>query len=164
MVKAVLDTNVLVSATLFGGNPEKILNLAREGKIEILSSETISKEFRRVLQEKFGFSSTMAELTASEVGELSTLTTPTQKLNVIRQKEADNRVLQCGVEGKAGYIFLQLLVGLCFSIAQRLNIYDFRDSFCVYRSNPLLLSFSDTKFLAFSAISRALFVSSREGK
>ncbi len=104
MLKVALDTNVLVSATLFGGNPEKILDLVEEGKIKILISEEILEEFREVLQEKFGFSSSMAKLAASGIREISILITPTQRLSVIKEKEADNRVLECAVEGKAQYI------------------------------------------------------------
>lgn len=104
MVKVVVDTNVLISAALFGGNPEKILNLVEEGKIKILISEEILEEFRKVLQKKFGFSLNMAELAASGIGEIFTLITPIQRINVIKEKEADNRVLECAVEGKAQYI------------------------------------------------------------
>ncbi|MBA7619287.1 hypothetical protein ES703_26625 [subsurface metagenome] len=104
MVKVVVDTNVLVSATLFGGNPEKILDSAEEGRIEILISLPILEEFMEVLQEKFGFSSSMAELAASGIREISTLITPTQRLSVIKEEEADNRVLECAVKGKAQYI------------------------------------------------------------
>ena len=104
MLKVALDTNVLVSATLFGGNPKKILDLAGEGKIKILISEKILEEFREVLQEKFDFSLSMAELAASGIREISSLITPTQRLTVIKEKEADNRVLECAVEGRAQYI------------------------------------------------------------
>jgi putative PIN family toxin of toxin-antitoxin system len=104
MVKAAVDTNVLVSATLFGGNPEKILDSAREGKIELIISEEVLKEFEEVLKRKFGFSLDMAELTASDIKEISSLVIPTQKVDVVKEKEADNRILECGVEGKANYI------------------------------------------------------------
>ncbi len=104
MLKVVVDTNVLVSATLFGGNPEKILDLVEEGKIKILISEKILEEFREVLQEKFGFSLSMAELVASGIREISSLTAPTQRVNVIKEKEADNRVLECAIEGRTQYI------------------------------------------------------------
>ena len=94
----------MVSAVLFGGNPEKVLDLAKEGKIKILISEGILEEFRKVLQKKFGFSLDMARLAASSVKEISTLVTPDQKLNVIKEKEADNRILECAVEGKVQHI------------------------------------------------------------
>jgi len=35
MIKVVADTNVYISAILFGGKSEKIRKLAREGKVEI---------------------------------------------------------------------------------------------------------------------------------
>lgn len=41
MIKVVADTNVYISAILFGGKAEEIRKLAREGKIELLISETI---------------------------------------------------------------------------------------------------------------------------
>ena len=94
----------MVSAVLFGGNSEKILDLAKEGKIKILISEGILEEFREVLQKKFGFSLDMARLAASSIKEISTLVTPNQKLNVIKEKEADNRILECAVEGKVQHI------------------------------------------------------------
>lgn len=104
MVKVVIDTNVLVSATLFGGNPEQILDSAEEGKIKILISEEILEEFKGVLQRKFGFSLDIVEITVSAIKEISTLVTPTQRLNVIKKKEDDNRILECAVEGKVQYI------------------------------------------------------------
>jgi len=103
MVKVVVDTNVLVSATLFGGNPEKVMDLVREGKIKLIISEEILGEFKEVLKKKFGFSPDYAELTASDIKEISSLVAPTQKVDIV-EKEADNRILECGVEGKAGYI------------------------------------------------------------
>ena len=104
MVKVVIDTNVLVSATPFGGNPEQILDSAEEGKIKILISEEILEEFKGVLQRKFGFSLDIVEITVSAIKEISTLVTPTQRLNVIKKKEDDNRILECAVEGKVQYI------------------------------------------------------------
>ena len=44
MIKAVADTKVYLSSVLFGGKPEGIRILAREGKIELLISENILAE------------------------------------------------------------------------------------------------------------------------
>ena len=104
MVKVVIDTNVLVSAILFGGNPEQVLDSVEEGKIKILISEEILEEFKEVLQRKFGFSLDIVEVTVSAIKGISTLVTPTQRLNVIKKKENDNRILECAVEGKVQYI------------------------------------------------------------
>ena len=53
MIKVVLDTNVYISAILFGGKSETIRGLAKEGKIVILVSEEILAELAGVLKRKF---------------------------------------------------------------------------------------------------------------
>jgi putative PIN family toxin of toxin-antitoxin system len=51
----VLDTNVLLSAVLFGGRPQELVDLARDGRIRAVTSLYILDEFRRVLtQSRFG--------------------------------------------------------------------------------------------------------------
>lgn len=104
MVTAVVDTNVLISATLFGGKPQQVLNMADEKKIEMIISPDILEEFTHVLQEKFDFSQDMAELAASGIKDISTLVIPTQRLTVITERDADNRVLECAIEGNTQYI------------------------------------------------------------
>jgi predicted nucleic acid-binding protein len=53
-VKAVLDTNVLISAYVFpGGTPEAVYRLALEGRIEIGTSRPPLAELGRVLGQKF---------------------------------------------------------------------------------------------------------------
>lgn len=56
MIQAVADTNVYISAILFGGRPEEIRSAAKEGKIELLVSEIILAEIAGVLKRKFHFS------------------------------------------------------------------------------------------------------------
>ena len=58
MKKVVLDTNVTISALFWEGNPRKIYDLVRQGKLIVLLSDDMEKEFIRVLgYEKFGLSS-----------------------------------------------------------------------------------------------------------
>ena len=45
-MKIVLDTNVLVSGIFWGGVPEKILELAISGDVEIYATEEILNEYR----------------------------------------------------------------------------------------------------------------------
>jgi putative PIN family toxin of toxin-antitoxin system len=55
--KVVLDTNVTISALFWEGNPRKIYDLVREGRLIMLLSDDMTKEFIRVLgYEKFGLS------------------------------------------------------------------------------------------------------------
>ncbi len=104
MIKVVADTNVYISAVLFGGRSEEIRKLAKEGKIELLISETIIAEIACVLKRKFNwFDWQISELT-KDIRAITTLVTPILTLSVIKEDEPDNRVLECAIEGKAQYI------------------------------------------------------------
>ncbi|MSQ72665.1 MAG: putative toxin-antitoxin system toxin component, PIN family [Betaproteobacteria bacterium] len=48
-MRVVLDTNVVVSALLWGGMPKKLLELASEGAIDLTTSDTLLEELGRTL-------------------------------------------------------------------------------------------------------------------
>jgi len=50
-VKAILDTNVLISGIFFSGTPYEILAAWRDRKIELIISPEILEEYRRVGEE-----------------------------------------------------------------------------------------------------------------
>ena len=55
-MKIILDTNILISGIFFDGNPGKILEQWRDGKLELILSEEIFKEYKDVcnrLHDKF---------------------------------------------------------------------------------------------------------------
>ncbi|HEX4568385.1 MAG TPA: putative toxin-antitoxin system toxin component, PIN family [Vicinamibacterales bacterium] len=52
-MRVVADTNVHVSAIIFGGKPHAILDLAPDGQIELFISDDILKETERILRDKF---------------------------------------------------------------------------------------------------------------
>ncbi len=103
-VKVVLDTNIYISAILFGRKPEEIRKLSQEGKIELLVSEAIIAEVAEVLRKKFDWESWQISQVIDEIRETAILVIPNQTLSVIKKDENDNRVLECAVEGKAHYI------------------------------------------------------------
>jgi len=47
--KVVIDTNVLISGLLFGGNPGELITLWKERRIQPMSSRDIIEEYLRVL-------------------------------------------------------------------------------------------------------------------
>ncbi|RMG87357.1 MAG: putative toxin-antitoxin system toxin component, PIN family [Candidatus Dadabacteria bacterium] len=49
-MRVVVDTNVVVSAAFFGGQPQGILDAWRDGRIEIAVSEAILAEYEAVLR------------------------------------------------------------------------------------------------------------------
>lgn len=104
MIKLVLDTNIYISAILFGGKPETIRKLSKEGKITVLISEAILKEITEVLRIKFRFENWQISQTINEIREFTTLITPRKTFFIIKEDPADNRILECAQEGKAQYI------------------------------------------------------------
>lgn len=48
-----IDTNILVSAIVFGGNPRKLIDLALGGRITLVLSDFVVREARRVVAAKF---------------------------------------------------------------------------------------------------------------
>jgi putative PIN family toxin of toxin-antitoxin system len=53
-MKIVLDTNVFVSGIFFTGPPHRILNAWRDGRVRIVYSSAIFREYERVLIELSG--------------------------------------------------------------------------------------------------------------
>lgn len=53
MKRVTADSNIYISALMFGGKPLQILEMALEGEIELTISEAILSETLRVLRDKF---------------------------------------------------------------------------------------------------------------
>lgn len=103
MIKICLDTNVIISAIIFGGKPEQILKLAQEGKITLLISPAILSEINRVLAIKFERDDTEIKRVVKGLISIGQLVSPKKKIDKIQYKP-DNRILECALEGKADYI------------------------------------------------------------
>jgi len=104
MQRVVLDTNVYISAILFGGKPEKIRRLSKERKIELLISEAIIAEITEILRKKFNWESWQISQVIDEIREAAALIIPYKNISVIKEDDDDNRILECAIEGRAQYI------------------------------------------------------------
>ncbi len=103
-MRVVLDTNVYISAILFGGNCEEILKLAGAGSFKIVISKHIISEIRGILKRKFKWSGKQVTETLSYIKAITTEVKPTLKLSIVRKDPADNRILECAVAAKAACI------------------------------------------------------------
>ena len=104
-VRVVLDSNVYISAFLFGGNPRMIIASILEGVLSCSVSLGILDEIRDVLQRpKFGLTSDQALSFIEELHTMCHLVTPKKHFNVITADPDDNVVLDCAHEAKANYI------------------------------------------------------------
>jgi hypothetical protein len=67
-VRVVLDTNVVASALLWGGTPERLIALAGEGSLECFTSEALLAELAGILgRSKFAAKLGQKNLSAAEI-------------------------------------------------------------------------------------------------
>jgi len=108
-MRAVLDTNVLVSGLLVSsGHPADILRAWRIGRYQLVTSSPLLEElidvlFRpRVLRRLPGTLDDVATFIA-DFARSAIVVTPTSSLNVIADP-SDNRLLEAAIAGHADYI------------------------------------------------------------
>lgn len=104
MIRVVADTNVYVSALLFGGAPEEVLLLARTGSVSLHISAAIQEELRRVLEEKFGWESTRVYAALAALAKFTTVEIPRTEVNAVAADPSDNPVLECALAAQAHVI------------------------------------------------------------
>lgn len=103
MLKVVIDTNVIISALNFGGNPKGVLELARKRRIRNTTSPFIINEIARVLTRKFGWQMEVTREVTNDIQGFSDFVNPPETIAVIKNL-SDNRILECAVAGGADYL------------------------------------------------------------
>ena len=101
MLKVVFDTNIYLSAILFGGLPQRLVKEALEKKFALYISQEIISEVLGVLSKKFRYPAEKLRQTEILLKDLSTLVYPQEVIKVIKKWPADNRILECAVKAKA---------------------------------------------------------------
>jgi putative PIN family toxin of toxin-antitoxin system len=130
VVRVTADSNIYISALHFGGPPDKFLDLARTGIIELTISDDILAEVTRVRRDKFGWSKEALSMAQARIADFTVRVAPAQKLDAVREDPADNRILECAVEGKSEYLVTRdhhLLKLKSFRGAQMIKVADFLD-------------------------------------
>ena len=79
------------------GKPHDLLNLARDGKIELAISDAILDEFSRILHHKLEWSDDRLNSMRAEVATFTKRVSSTETLDVVRADPDDNRILECAV-------------------------------------------------------------------
>src|SRR5713226_4081847 len=104
MSRVVLDTNVYISALLFGGLPGSLLDLAFLRSFTLIISPALLDELDEKLRAKFGVSVEDAAFLRAKLENVAQVVEPQEALSVIEDDPDDNRVLECAVEGGADLI------------------------------------------------------------
>jgi uncharacterized protein len=102
VLKVVIDTNVFVSY-FWGGNPQKIIDLWTGDRFVLLVSPAIIEEIGKTLltvgveEEKVVELCEMILLKAKMI-------IPKRRLYLVQNDPADNKFLECAVDGRANYL------------------------------------------------------------
>jgi putative PIN family toxin of toxin-antitoxin system len=105
VIRIVLDTNVLISALFFGGNPQTVLEKAIMGQIGLVLSSEILNEFEEVLcGKKYAYPPEFARNIVRELEAISELVFPTRKIAAVKADPHDNLILECAVKAGADYL------------------------------------------------------------
>ena len=108
-MRAVLDTNVLVSAVFRrAGPPDSILQAWYDGDFDVITSAALLREFEGVLERPWikarsGLSEAELAGLITKLRDETVLVAPQTNLSAL-QDEADNRVLEAALAGQADYI------------------------------------------------------------
>ena len=105
-VKVVVDTNVLISALLFGGKPEELISFWLRGKINPLASKEIMDEYLRVLTyPKFKLSEEEINyLLYSEILPYFDVIDVPPRSRIINTDPEVDKFISCASAGRARYI------------------------------------------------------------
>ena len=105
MTKVVLDTNILISGLVFGGKPRQVLEAAIKGKIQLVLTDEIIEETKKVLEgKKFQYPKEITDLITNELETLADIVKPKERIMAIEKDPEDNRILECARQAQADYI------------------------------------------------------------
>lgn len=102
-LSVLLDTNVIVSALVFGGKPFQILSLALERKIHVVTSAVLLAELADVINKKFPLAREDLRLFEKQAKKTFKFVDPKESIDIL-EDDPDNRVLEAALEGKCNLI------------------------------------------------------------
>ena len=103
-MKIVIDTNVVISGTFFGGFPRKIVEAVVNNKVSACANESIIDEYVEIVEEMIDRKSGKLDknILLPFINKLNVVK-PVAKVKVSRDKE-DNKFIECAIDSKAMYI------------------------------------------------------------
>lgn len=102
--KVVFDTNIFISAIIFGGNPRVCLEMARQGTIRLYTTRAILLELATKLHKKFQWSQEEVEEVIVGISKFATIVSPEAVVELIKTDPPDNRVFEAAKDSAADFI------------------------------------------------------------
>ena len=78
----------------FGGDPDKLLDMARNGDIVLAISDPIVEEVTHVLRDKFGWNDEAIKLAQARIADFTEKVHPRRAIDVVKEDPSDNRILE----------------------------------------------------------------------
>ena len=103
-MRVVVDTNVLISGTFFGGKPGAVVDAIADERVQANASSAILEEYNDTIMEvaRKGYGSFDASRFSAFVEKLS-LVEPVTNVHVCRDPD-DDKFISCAVDAKALFI------------------------------------------------------------
>ena len=105
-MRAVIDTNVLISAIFWTGSPKRLLNRVRRGEVTLVTSRVLLDELKEILvrpDKPFKLTEEEADRVVKAMQNVAEVVETQSQVRVCRD-EKDNKVLECAVDGRAEWI------------------------------------------------------------
>ena len=104
-MRAVLDTNVVISAIFFGGMPLKIVRAAFAKKVELVASRAVLREYREVAERlHVQFPSVNYRRPLSILESKLIIVRPVARGETVCRDPDDDAIIACALGGKAKVI------------------------------------------------------------
>ena len=101
-MRVVLDTNVVMSAIFFGGDPKTIIRAAVSKRLELVSTTAVRAEYREVAERLHAHYPTISYRRPLAILEsLVTLVRPATLSGTICRDPDDDALLACAIGGRA---------------------------------------------------------------
>jgi uncharacterized protein len=95
------DSNLYISAPIWGGKPQQLLEIALARKVRLFISDAIMDEVLEVLETKFNHSPKRLALEKEYIGKCTVRCVPKVSLDVVKDDPDDNRILECAVHSRS---------------------------------------------------------------
>jgi putative PIN family toxin of toxin-antitoxin system len=106
-MKAVLDTNVLISAVIATGVPHEVVVAGFEGEYQIVVSVPTLTEFRTTLHkypDRFGLDEDEVQEEVETIRYFAEFVEPDEEINAVEADPDDDKFLEAAVAGNVDYL------------------------------------------------------------
>ena len=103
MKRVVLDTNIYISALVFGGVAQRVFDSLGSGGFVVCVSQPIVDEVTEVLRRKFGWTPAELDYALPPLWKRAVMVTPAGQITVCVDPD-DNRILECAREARADIV------------------------------------------------------------